>query len=288
MQLRPFMLLRFSVVAASGLSIVAAALPVARHMAGVVVLETPERPMLSPRVQPEPVDVASILEFAPFGRTALPGTGPEELNEALPEIKLKGVFASSPGTSVAMLEVAGETALYRLEQKVAGDFRLTLIRSDHVQLTDLETTITLRFDETQIANSGVAQDDSAKTDGPNLFERISSGLVVPARYKKPAPPETTAEYIDYWRGRIRKNPQAVLDEIGLKSTKDGYVIAPRHDIGVRLAGLKSGDLVRSVNGQSVGNPEDDRRFFDRVATSGQARLEIERGGKLFTLSFPLR
>lgn len=66
------------------------------------------------------------------------------------------------------------------------------------------------------------------------------------------------------------------------------MIAESHDVGVKLAGLKSGDLVRSVNGQTVGNPDDDRRFYDRIAASGQARLEVERNGRILTFSFPLR
>ena len=80
----------------------------------------------------------------------------------------------------------------------------------------------------------------------------------------------------------------MLDEIGLTPGDDGYVIAARHDVGVRLAGLTAGDLVRSFNGQAVGNPDDDRRFYDRIAASGQARLEVERNGRVLTFSFPLR
>ncbi|WP_370399928.1 type II secretion system protein N [Sulfitobacter sp. JB4-11] len=288
MRLRPFLLIRVGLVAASGFSIAAAAVPVMRHMAGVVVLETPERPLLPEPMQATRVDLAPILERAPFGRADLPAAVGNEPDEALPDMRLKGVFASSSGPSVAMLEVAGETDLYRLGHRVTGRLELTLIRSDHVELSDARKTITLRFDEAQVTSNEATSGDAADPQSPTLFDRFSSGLVVPARNEKPPPPETTVEYIDYWRGRIRKNPKAVLDEIGLQPTENGYVIAPKHDVGVRLAGLKSGDLVRSVNGQTVGNPDDDRRFFDQIATSGQARLEIERGGKVLTLSFPLR
>ena len=166
-------------------------------------------------------------------------------------------------------------------------YRLTRIGAAFVELSDRQNTITLSFDDTRMADAetepAVSEDLSAQ-----INDQIRASLVVPARFEQPAAPETTSEYIDYWRTRIRKNPQAVLDEIGLTPTENGYVIASKHDVGVRLAGLKAGDLVRRVNGQPVGNPDEDRRFYDRIATSGQARLEIERGGKTLTLSFPLR
>jgi general secretion pathway protein C len=79
-----------------------------------------------------------------------------------------------------------------------------------------------------------------------------------------------------------------LDEIGLLATENGYIVDENHDPGVKLAGLKAGDRVAKVNGQTVGNIEQDRKFFDDIAASGVARLEVIREDKTFVLSFPLR
>jgi general secretion pathway protein C len=101
-------------------------------------------------------------------------------------------------------------------------------------------------------------------------------------------PETPQDYIDMWRERIRQNPAEVLDSIGLIPTDEGYRIADDHDSGVGRAGLLAGDLVTRVNGQTVGDVDSDRRLYDEVAASGLAQIEIERDGRLISMSFPLR
>ena len=91
-----------------------------------------------------------------------------------------------------------------------------------------------------------------------------------------------------WRDRITANPGEVLTAIGLIPTAEGYVIADEHDSGVGRAGLRSGDLIRSVNGQQVGDVERDRQLYDDVAASGTARIEIVRDGRSILMSFPLQ
>lgn len=267
-------------------SVVAAALPVARHMAGVVVLEGSVATPVPSKGDIEVVDLTPILELAPFGRPNSPASQPASTSTQLPDLILRGILASVTSASRAFLDVDGIAGMYRRDDAVGETLILTDIAEDHVTLSDGSRTVTLWFDgeekpEETSQTSGVAA-------GPSLHERLQDRLVVAARYEKPGLPETTSEYIDYWRKRIQKNPQAVLDEIGLKPTEQGYVIADRHDAGVRLAGLQSGDLVRSVNGQQVGDPDKDRQSYDRIAAAGHARIEVERGDRILTFSFPLR
>lgn len=80
----------------------------------------------------------------------------------------------------------------------------------------------------------------------------------------------------------------MLTAIGLIPTPEGYVISEQHDSGVGQAGLRAGDLVKTVNGQAVGNVEQDRQLYDDVAASGMARIEIERDGRTIVMSFPLQ
>jgi general secretion pathway protein C len=79
----------------------------------------------------------------------------------------------------------------------------------------------------------------------------------------------------------------MLDQIGLVARENVYRVSEQHDSGVTLAGIRTGDLVRTVNGQPVGNVDRDRRLFDAVAATGLARLEIERDGETIVMSFPL-
>jgi general secretion pathway protein C len=268
-------------VCASVASLVWAALPVARHSAGIVVLDSLPLPD-APKEQNDAADLSALLTFTPFGHQ--PQSQPAQSSAKRPEIILRGIFASQTSASTALLEVDGETGLYRAEMVVADALVVTQILPDVVHLKDDQSTVSLRFDETT-EGKGTTRVTDTRSD---LMARLRQSTAVPAKYQPPKAPETTADYIDYWRHRIRKNPQAVLDEIGLRPTDAGYVIAETHDIGVRLAGLQSGDLVRMVNGQNVGDPDSDRALYDQIAAAGIARLEVERDGKTLSFSFPLR
>ena len=283
----PHLLPRVGLVLIATGSVVFTALPVMRHAAGIIVLAPGAPAIAVPAEAPDHVDLTPLLERAPFGRAASTAPSGQSTAGTKPDFVLRGVFSTLGAPSAALLAVDGETDRYREGQAVTASYLLSQVAVDHVVLTGKGGTITLRFDgqDTDGANQ---QADGARSGPIDLIARLGRGLVVPARAQRSKPPETTSEYIDYWRKRIRKNPKAVLDEIGLTPGDDGYVIADRHDVGVRLAGLKAGDLVRSVNGRPVGNPDDDRRFYDRIAASGQARLEVERNGRVMTFSFPLR
>ena len=275
-----------AIVLAAGGSLVWAALPVARHMTGIVTLEISAVQAVTPAAEVERPDIAGIIAFAPFGTIAEPEVTGAPAHSDRPELVLRGVFASPDATASALLDVDGEQGLYRLSSTVGARMRLDEIAPAYVRLSDSDGTLVLYFDgEEEQAEEVLLADASGS---PSLHDRMRAGLVVPEKYARPGKPETTAEYIDYWRQRLRKNPKAVLNEIGLSPTDKGYVIAAKHDIGVSLAGLKPGDVVRSVNGQKVGDPDTDRRLYDQIAASGLARLEVERGGRVLSFSFPLR
>ena len=103
-----------------------------------------------------------------------------------------------------------------------------------------------------------------------------------------ARPKTMQEYIAYWRARIQANPAQVMGIIGLELVPNGYRVTENHNIGVTRAGLLAGDVVTTVNGQSVGDIAADRVLYDRVADSGLATIEVIREGDTLLMSFPLR
>lgn len=280
--------LKASIVALSAGSLLLAGLPVGRHLAGIVVVPTEPRFALPELKASEARDLSALFEKAPFGRAVSLQTAQNAKDGALPDLVLKGIFASEASLSAALLAVSGQTDLYRQNDQVTAGFVLTRVAKAHVELENGDQKLSLYFDDAlQEAQDSETPQHVAQTPD-DLMARMGGDMVVPERYQPRKPPETTSEYIDYWRYRIRKNPAVVLQTIGLEPTDQGYIIAEKHDVGVKLAGLKSGDLVRSINGQEIGNPDQDRRLYDKIAASGQARLEVERDGQLLTFSFPLR
>ncbi len=289
MRALPQLAARTAMVLLAAGSVAWAALPVARHAAGIVVIEplANDAPLMPS--QARATDLTPLFERAPFGRAAVPEHLANPTAATLPRVTLRGVFVADPAAaSAALLDVDGTLGRFHVAAQVTPTLTLAQVARDSVTLVGAARQIVLYFDD------DAEMQDTAPTEAPalstpqDLVARLGSGLVVPSGYAAPKAPQTTSEYIDYWRRRIQKNPQAVLQEIGLTPTENGYVIAERHDVGVKLAGLRSGDLVRTVNGQAVGNPDDDRRFYDRIAAAGQARLEVERNGRVLTFSFPLR
>jgi general secretion pathway protein C len=206
---------------------------------------------------------------------------PKAASPVLPPLELTGVLvAARPAESKAMIQTGTGIEFFRLGDVVATPFALTEIGKDSVTVSDGKTDHVLKFDVTA---AGTPTDLDAKQDeGPY---RTAAHRAISAKLKKP---ETTAEYIEYWRERVRRNPGEVLNEIGLIPSDRGYSISKQQDIGVRLAGFRAGDLITQVNGVAVGNAYQDRKSIDAILAKGLAQITFERNGEVRVLTFPLR
>ena len=85
---------------------------------------------------------------------------------------------------------------------------------------------------------------------------------------------------------FKENPQEMISKIGLSETKSGgYRVG---DISnspyLRQSGLQSGDVILSVNGQTLSNVQNDRTQLAGLMAGGTARLEIQRGDIRFTIT----
>ena len=176
-----------------------------------------------------------------------------DLNTGLTlDLALRGILLQTdPSLSFALISTDGNTLRYTTGDSIAGKAVLIKIDDRHVVLDVNGTRQILGFPNADMADLSVAQTPAEPTALSNL-DRLQAALSVGS-------------------GSIEIN---IVDET--------------HDPGVKLAGLKAGDRVARVNGQTVGNIEKDRKFFDEVAASGVARLEVVRDDKTFVLSFPLR
>jgi general secretion pathway protein C len=227
----------------------------------------------------DPKAAETIALASPFGRAAPQPAAVQ--TQALPELRLTGVVtAARPEASQAFIETPQGVQVYRIGDTVAAPFTLVQISPAQVTLTDGTTDHVLAFDALA-GRQGIEAIPAARAEP----YRTAAHRQISAPLKEP---ETTEDYIAYWRERVRRNPGEVLKEIGLQPTDGGYRIAQRQNIGVRLAGFRTGDLITSVNGLSVGQPDQDRKHLDQIAAEGLARIEFTRGGERMSLSFPLR
>lgn len=244
---------------------------------------------------PEPTtvsrDTTSITALSPFGTAT-----PAPRNELTPEVttlglRLHGVLVqANPEMSSALISSGAETLRYGIGETIADKAVLVEIEDLFVVLDVDGTQQTLGFPNSEVAPLETEQIAEAPAEQSNM-DRLRTALGVGSgsiEVEDAPPPVTTDDYINMWRERIIRNPNQVLGEIGLIASENGYTVDENYDPGVKLAGLEAGDTVARVNGQAVGNVEQDRKFFDDVAASGVARLEVVRGDRTFVLSFPLR
>lgn len=244
-----------------------------------------------PTLATEPVDIGPAIELAPFGSAVQTALATQSAEATTLDLALRGILLQSdPAQSFALIATDGTTLRYALGDPIGTKATLLEIEDRHVVLDVGGVRQILGFPNVDVSGS-LAEPSSETLDDQGNLDRLRAALEIGTgsiEIKDPPPPQSTEDYIGMWRARINRNPNQVLDEIGLIATEKGYMVDENHDAGVKLAGLKAGDRVASVNGQPVGNVEQDRKFLEDVAASGVARLEVFRGDKTFVLSFPLR
>lgn len=269
-------------------TVAAAAAPVFWHLRGHhAVIPAQARPPANATAALPPLDLGPTLAFAPFGSASAPEPTAPAAQPELQMTLLGVIVRDDPSRSLALVEVQGNEANYRTGDEITPDAVLISVASDRVTVNVSGTPRILTFEgadrpETDRMPTGSERLAALMTSGEG--DTISDRVDAAAR----AEPVTTQDYIDVWRDRIRANPAQVLETIGLVPTSNGYRIADEHDTGVNRAGLQAGDVVTSVNGQSVGDVEKDRALYDAVAASGVARIEVQRNGRTIVMSFPLQ
>lgn len=219
-----------------------------------------------------PADIAAIIAFAPFG-SAAPVAAPAPLTIPATQLGLTllGLTIATPASASRAIIGGGDqpVANYTVGDVIAPAVILSEVRSDHVILLVSGAPEALFFAN---STSGTAQ-------AATLIPIIADG---------PSDPTNPDAVIAYYRDEILQNPQAVLDRLGLQATADGYLISDAADPDVRSAGFQPGDLVTRVNGQAVGDIASDQVYFDDIAASGRATVEVQRAGQIITMTFPLR
>ena len=70
-----------------------------------------------------------------------------------------------------------------------------------------------------------------------------------------------------------------LEPIGVG---EGYAVTPGSVL--LQAGMKPGDVLLSVNGQSLGDSGSDQALLQQVMSEGRAQIEVQRGNSRFMIN----
>lgn len=250
----------------------------------------------SPEVSPEinrPSIESSLPEAAKdlFGAwdenamDAVDGMREETVETKLP-LTLIGVFVSDvPSASAAIISSGrDEGQYYSVGETVPGNAILESVDNAGVILRRGARLERLSFPE---AGGG------SNTMVPSLqgaSQALGGGPAGTAASQ--ADVSSLGEKIAQYRALADENPRQALSQLGLEQVSGeearGYRVGDLPDNQwVRQTGLQDGDILLSVNGHRIGDPEVDRLEIDNFFAEGQVRLEIQRGERRFFVNAKL-
>lgn len=217
----------------------------------------------------------SIADMHVFGdATVAVVEVPKEVNAPTTRLRLAllGVMAASTAenSSAIIAPKGGAGKNYRIGDVVQGRTKLAAVQQDQVILDSNGKLEALKF-EVARNKQGIQQSSRptpaqkrAQTRG-TFKERFSSI-------------RTPADAVQLLKSEVSNDPAGALRKMGLETSGNGsgYKVSSSGSMLTQL-GLRPGDIILSVNGQALGNLEDDQVLLEEVTNSGQARLEIQRG-----------
>jgi general secretion pathway protein C len=267
----------WTATALAAISLGIAAAPVAWHLLGEVDTKVPalsaQAAAAFPAGAAPTADINPILSFVPFGSAAPPPVPvPTDVPATQLGLTLLGLTIADPATASRAIIAGGDVpvASYAVGGAITATVTLADVQTDHVILMVDGAPEALFFTR--------KPDESA----------ARSVIMVPIANSGPPDPTNPDAVIAWYRDQVLQNPQGVMDTLGVQATPDGYLIASSADPDVRQAGFQPGDLVTRVNGQAVGDVARDQIYFDEIAASGRATVEVQRAGQIITMTFPLR
>lgn len=212
---------------------------------------------------------APLATYEFFGVARESGQVADVVRRSAPEtalrLKLEGVMvAQQPEESGAIVAGGdGMTEFYKVGDTLPGNARLAEVEPRRILIRRNGRYETLTFEEP-----------------------VSGDLITDA------PPEGIAsspeDFMDDARSQIESEGVAALSRYGLSPTEDG--IGYRYDGSnamLTAANLRPGDVITSINGQTLGDFEQDKELLENWRSESSLEIEIERGGSRMTVSFAI-
>lgn len=220
--------------------------------------------------QPQAAVIASPAErralfasFDPFFRSA--PQGPASATVTALGLTLFGINineATGGGSAI----IAGEDGVqssYAVGDEIAPGVRLVGVAFDHVLLDRGGARESLFLDQ-----SGEAAIANASTPLPAPTPEIGLAAASGANASGEMSPESLKAGVGF----------APRTESGRVT---GLVVQPQGDGAIfRAAGLRPGDVIRSVNGRPIGSASDAAALANQIAPGARISLEVERGASV--------
>lgn len=236
-------------------------------------------------------DLVSILTWAPFGGGLANANGVPISNLGL---VLKGVVYAAGGGSTALISSGeGPVQIFGIGESPVGNAVIENIEVDRVILNVGGQREALLLPHPAGALPAGTAGASPQTATPTAAAAPEPTPAAQAALADASPNATAAAAAA--RSALAVRPQqpaptasAAVSTLGVTPSAEGYVIGPDSAPQLLRAGLRAGDVIKSVNGQALGDAARDQQTLQRAAAGGRARVEVVRDGRTLTLTVPLR
>lgn len=214
--------------------------------------------------------VPNISSFALFQETGRTAAADENIN-----LILQGVVVGYPSQfSSAVIKANDMADRYRVGENIANSaYHLAEVYWDRIVLRQSNGTIReLKF-------KGIEN---------GLDQTIVPPVTSPSGSADAQSTETAQNQQSNALGqavqKIQQDREQYLKEIGVNTAGEGYEVTSNTPAALRTKlGLQPGDRIVSLNGQAVGQGQNDAQLLEQARREGQVKLEIKRGDQVMTI-----
>ncbi|WP_455212707.1 type II secretion system protein GspC [Kaarinaea lacus] len=236
---------------------------------------------------------AKISQYHLFGKFEIKKAPPPKMEVATaPEtrlnLKLRGVF-SSQDKEIARAIIAdakGDDESYAIGDEVPGGAILNDIFEDRVILERNGQLETLKLPVESLPGETIADTN------PGMHSRVMRGSA-PAQTIDTATADTS-QILRHYRDALINDPQSVMGLVRVQPYNkggklEGYRIRPGKDRQLLTKfGLRSGDIVKAVNGVPMDNPIKALEILRDLSTASSVTVDIERNGSPRSFTFQIQ
>jgi general secretion pathway protein C len=220
----------------------------------------PSRPFNNPR---KAIDVQAIANAHLFGTSRVEAADPASAPQTQMNLVLAGTWASEdPSNGYAFIGESANTArMYGVGKVVRGGTTLSAVYSDRVIL-----------------------DTSGRLETLAL-PRLSAASAALISRPPPAPARPGSQFTENVRRIAESNPAAFTEivrpqPVFANGVQRGYRVYPgRQRQQFSKLGLQPGDLVLSINGTPLDDPQRGMEIFSTMADSDRVTVTVERNGQ---------
>ncbi len=246
------------------------------------------------------VDSSAIPLWHLFGKEGVQKKAAAVKDVVAPTTRLKlvlmGVFAHKEDerSTAIISEQRKPGKLFHIGDKVPGNATLAAVYEDRVLLNTRGKLEALYFPQSKTATKSRSSSSKRGTSRSTRSSRSSrsSGAKRASGISKmmrggPSSPGQIASVIEQELGQ---NAAGALKELGLEQNNgNGYKISNGSNPLFSALGVKPGDVILSVNGMSIGDPERDIKAIPEAleGTGGNCTIDIQKSdGRQFSQTFP--